>query len=1851
MNACNESIQAVYDFNNTEMEYPQNITVNRLFEEQASNNPGSTALVFKNRILTYSELNHSANRLARLLRDNGAKPGRIVGIMVERSPEMIIGIMAILKAGCAYLPIDPEYPAERIKYMLDDSGSDILISQSHLIDKVGIDEEGIKVVDIGDKLLSGIDSSNFDAANTESDIAYVIYTSGSTGKPKGVMLAHRSVINFIYGMAAQIDFSPRKTILALTTISFDIFVLETLLPLCIGMKIVIADELEQKDAALLSRLIMQHGVEMLQITPSRMQLLMSNEECLTCFANLKDIMIGGEAFPVKLLDRLKRLTEARIYNMYGPTETTVWSSVKELTDSENITIGKPIANTQMYILDENYIPLPAGEAGELYISGDGLAVGYLNRPELTEERFMQNPFIKGGRMYRTGDLARWLQNGEIECLGRVDNQVKIRGYRVELGDIEASLSAHKSIDEAAVTAVEDGNGFKFLCAYIVSKSELKVSELREYLLRKLPEYMVPSKFIRLNEMPLTPNGKIDRKSLPKDIAAMDTGAEYIASATPTQHKLIQLLKEILQLQGRISIIDKFLDLGGHSLKAAIFASRILKEFGVSVQISDIFKYQTVKALAEFIDNSTKRNFAPIRPSDEKTFYPVSAAQKRMFLLDRIEDAGTSYNVPTAMLIEGEPDIRRLENALRVLIGRYEILRTSFEFQNGEVVQKVHKSISSQINYFEAGEDAVEGLIEGFISRFDLSEPPLFRTGLFKITNQKYIFIIDLHHIISDGISAEILIKELFDLYSGEKLEEPELQYRDYVFWHSEILESDILKKQEQYWLEKFKGSIPVLDMPLDYKRPSVQSFQGDRLFFNAPENLVSGLKKLASEHESTLFMVLLAVFNIMLSKYSGQEEIAVATPIAGRGHADIEKMPGMFVNTLLLKNQPSGEMTFKEFLDNIKANALQAYDNQEYQFEKLIEKLDFKRDLSRNPMFDVMFILQNMDGQETKADNLRLSPYPVRNKASKFDLTLEAAESGSELTLSLEYCTKLFKRGTIERFAGYILNIAVQVLNNPGKKIMDLEMLTPEEKNKLLFEFNNSETEYDIDKTVNELFEEQAAKTPEKTALEYKETSLTYRELNENSNRLARTLRKSGVKAGSIVGILLKRSPAMITAIMGVLKAGGAYLPLDPEYPEDRIRYMLEDSKAGILLTQECFLGMGLSENAQIINVEDESIYEAEASNLERINTSFDLAYVIYTSGSTGKPKGVMIEHRAVNNFIKGMTDKIDFCSQKNILALTTVSFDIFVLETLLPLSKGLKIVMADETSQRDSKLLAKLINKAGIDILQVTPSRMQLIKEGGVRFSDLKSIKLLIIGGEPLPESLLKELKRELPVRIYNVYGPTETTVWSTVKELTGKDMITIGGPISNTRVYITDRNNKLSPIGAYGELCIAGDGLARGYLGRPELTGERFVPDPFCNEYGSTKIKSTLMYKTGDIARWLPDGDLEHKGRSDHQVKIRGYRIELGEIENVMSEYDEIKDCVVSAKTSSTGDRYLAGYYVSDAEIPVSDIRTHIMGKLPGYMVPEAFVHMAKLPLTPNGKIDRNALPEPGSSRPKLKTSYKAPETQVEKKLVEIWKQILKRDKIGVDDSFFELGGNSMLLVSMSEQLEKVYPNKTSVTDLFIHPTISKLAKFIEERHEMGFKATDVFYLKLPDEYFTGKTKVKQSASLKFEAGAETYKGISSLASDYDLEVYDILLSMYIYLLGEISGLQEIAVQTSAAKRKILQLKIDLTGIEDIPSFFRLVNQKMGSPRKEDMYSTDMLGKMIINRDENAIIPFFGRKSIMNSEALNEYDLAFSINDFCPGLNFTCEYNSGKLRKDKVEKFIYGYLKLLKMLSEKNM
>ena len=1469
-----EKEKLLVEFNNTDLEYDENIPFIKYFEEQAEKTPDEIAIVFENKKMTYRELNEKANSLAYLLRENEVTNNTVVGILLERSFEMLISMLAVLKSGGSYIPIASDYPKDRIEYMLEDSEATIILTSQNrrnLADK--------KLINVKDKKIYEEHKENLENISKPEDLSYLIYTSGSTGTPKGVMLKQKNLSNFYNSMKNIIEYlkdGKNHKILSITTVSFDIFAFETLMSLTSGLTVYLTSENGQKMTSEIERIIKENSVEIMQTTPSVMKFHLENLNNKDSLKSLKYIMLAGEPLSKSLVDKIKEIVpDVTIYNGYGPSETTIFSAVGNATNQEEVTIGTPINNTQIYILNKNKKVLPQGTRGELYISGDGVGKGYMNKEEQTNSNFIPNPFIAGKIMYKVGDLGSFDDKGEITCYGRVDNQVKIRGLRIELQEIEKRIQSVYNIHDCVVVK-KVVKGKDALCAYYVERGHVIKSVLKSVLYSKLPEYMVPQYFVKMDQLPHTPNGKVDRKALP-DPVIDEKELEIVKPRNAIDKELIKIIEKMLQVD-KVGINNTLIELGGDSLTAITLSTKILSKFNVQLNIKDILSNYTIKDMSDYIAKNKTEDISKIKiekaPIQET--YPLSSAQKRIYYnVKMIGEENVVYNISWAMLADEILNRDKVQKVFEKIIKRHSTLRTEFIIQDGKVVQKIKDNVEFSIPIFKNTENEINNIVNKFVKPFQIDKAPLIRVELHYIDNQKTLLLLDTHHIIMDGTALNNLVIEFNRLYNGEDLKNIPIQYKDYAVWEENYNKSDSIKVQEKYWIDKFKDcEFMQLNLPYDYNMPSTRSYNGNTITNIIDEKSFRKIERYAKKMGVSPYMFFVSAFFILLYKYTGQDDINIGSPMANRNRNETKRMFGMFVNNIVLRGKIAPEETFKEFLDKIKEQLLEDLTYQPYPFDMLVKKLKIDVDTLRNPLFDVMFTYQNKQETAVKINDKEIKVIPISNNIAKFNLSLEVQPKTH--TINIEYRTDLFKKETIDRLFNHYINVIHFVMNNIDAKIKDVDILSEEEKNKIVYSFNNTKNDYP-EKTFSTLFEEQVEKTPNKIAVVFEDKMLTYKELNEKANSLAYFLRnKQNVKRESTVGIMVNRSLEMIVAILGVMKAGGVYIPIDPNFPEDRINYMLETSSASILLISEKLKDKVNYKNKVSIDLENKDIYNLPNKNLENINELSDLLYIIFTSGSTGKPKGVMQTQRTLVNFAHYCNDYVGYLKKPEnqaIATIATISFDIFSYEALIPLQKGVKVVITNDNEKTTSKLLNDLMEKNNVTAMQATPSVMQIFANDIENMPYLKNLKYLTLTGEQVPISLVRKLKEYGDMTIYDGYGPTET-YYCTLTEIKN-DFITIGKPFYNDQMYILDKSLKPVPVGVVGEIYIAGDGLAIGYLNNPELTEKSFIENPF--------VKDAYMYKSGDLGKYMENGEIICLGRSDSQIKIRGLRIELRRNRNI--------------------------------------------------------------------------------------------------------------------------------------------------------------------------------------------------------------------------------------------------------------------------------------------------------------------------------------------------------------------------------
>ncbi|MEF9386894.1 non-ribosomal peptide synthase/polyketide synthase [Ralstonia solanacearum species complex bacterium KE056] len=1641
-----ERAQLLESWNETKAAYPDASTIHSLFEAQVRRTPEAIAVEHEGRQVSYAELNARANRVAHALIGLGVGPDARVGLCAERSVELVVGLLGILKAGGGYVPLDPSYPQDRLAYMLEDSAPAAVLTQGPVLEQLGM--LSVPLLDLASPLESEAEHDPQVEALKPHHLAYVIYTSGSTGRPKGVMIEHRNTVNFLAWAARTFPPASLARTLFSTSLNFDLSVFECFAPLTTGGCIdIVVNVLALGDGT--------HDVRLINTVPSALSALLDSSGLDPA---VEVVNVAGEALKRELVERLFAQTRAqRLYNLYGPSETTTYSSwvCMDRQTGFQAHIGRPIANTQIYVLDAYQQPVPLGVTGEIYIGGAGVARGYLNRPELTAERFVVNPFHGDGRerMYRTGDLGRWLPDGSLEYQGRADAQVKLRGFRIELGEIEARLSQCAGVREAVVTVREDTPGQPKLVAYYVSDEAIEAQALREQLQVSLPEYMVPAAYVKLERLPLTPNGKLDRKSLPAPEGQAYASTAYEAPQGEVEIALAGIWKTLLSVE-RVGRHDDFFSLGGHSLQAVRLVAQVRTQLGAALGLTELFAQPSLSAVAQAIVRGQGSALPAITAADRSGPLPLSFAQQRLWFLAQMDGGSEAYHIPVGLRLQGELDEDALRRSLDRIVARHEALRTRFAVQEGQAVQRVAPAdVGLTLDWVDLSTDESSehqlGLLAEAEARapFDLEHGPLIRGRLVKLDEQEHVLLITAHHIVSDGWSLGILARELGSLYEAYRAGKADplpalpIQYADYAVWQRRWLEGGELQRQGTYWEQALAGAPTLLSLPTDRARPAQQDYAGGSVEVVFDAELSTGLRRLSQRHGTTLFMTVLAGWSVLLSRLSGQDEVVVGSPVANRTRSEVEGLIGFFVNTLALRVEVSGA-TVSELLGRVKAKVLEAQAHQDLPFEQVVERVRPVRSLSHSPVFQAALSWLNTEavGLSLELDGLTVEGVDAGQAAAKFDLTLELRETSEGLTGSLDYATALFDRATIERYLGYLHRLLTAMVENDSQEVNRIALLDEDERAQLLESWNETKAAYPDASTIHGLFEAQVRRTPEAIAVEHEGQQVSYAELNARANRVAHALIGLGVGPDVRVGLCAERSVELVIGLLGILKAGGGYVPLDPSYPQDRLAYMLEDSAPVAVLAQSNTreqLGMLSVPVLDLASpLEGEAEHDPQVEGLQ----PHHLAYVIYTSGSTGQPKGVEATIAGLANRLQWFIR--DVLTEAPVTALkTSIGFVDAVTETLGTLLAGGALVVFDNAAVKDLSVFARRLRQTGVSHLVVVPSLLKYLLQSGE--TRLDGLRTLVCSGERLAPELARQCLTAYPqVRLLNFYGSSEVNGDATFYRYAGPEHVptqsVIGRPIANTQIYILDAYGAPVPIGVPGEIHVGGACVARGYLHRPGLTAERFVADPF---HGDGRAR---MYKTGDLGCWQADGNIVYLGRNDHQVKLRGFRIEPGEIEARLAGCEGVREAVVLIRDDGVGEPRLVAYYSGPAALPAQALRAQLQAALPAYMVPAAYVYLERMPLTSSGKLNRHALPQPTAGA-YVQHSYEAPRSGIETRLASIWQALLGVETIGRHDDFFALGGNSLQAVRLIGLLAKA-DCRVTLTQLLQHPNIASLAAVAE-------------------------------------------------------------------------------------------------------------------------------------------------------------------------------------------------------------
>jgi amino acid adenylation domain-containing protein len=1490
-------------------------------------------------------------------------------------------------------------------------------------------------------------------------LAYMIYTSGSTGTPKGVLVEHRGLPNLIRRQQGDWDVTSESRVLQFASLGFDASVSEIFLALAGGASLYMPSREVVMSPSHLHDYLKEERINVVTLPPSYLSLLREKD-----LPDLCTVVSAGEACPPEIA---RKWSDSRLFfNAYGPTEVTVgccWYKPENVgMNGATVPIGHPIENVRMYVVDAGMRLVPPGVPGELCVGGVGVSRGYHARAELTAERFVPDPFCgrSGARMYCTGDRVQYLDGGTINFLGRKDHQVKIRGFRIELEEVGARLSEHAGVRVAIVDVKEDRSGEKLLVGYFSGRDDSgpTVPELQAFLRERLPDYMIPSVYVRMDAFPLNPHGKVDRASLPSPERDRNVGAgHHEPPRTPTEEIIAGIWRTILGVD-RVGVHDDFFELGGHSLRATQAAARIRDTFSIDVPIKEVFESRTVAALAQAIERIRQAEHEqlgpPLQPIPREGSLPLSFAQQRLWFLDQLDPDSPMYNIPVALHVRGGLDVPVLERSLNEMVRRHEILRTTFRSEMGKPVQVIGPPTPVDVALVDlSGEDGEDrdSRVHAFARQeaeksFDLERGPLLRIRIVRLDRDEHVLVLTMHHIIADEWSALVFVRELSSLYQqireghAPSLPPLPIQYADYAHWQREYLSNGVYEKQVAYWREQLRSAPPILDFPTDKTRPSVQQFRGARLSMEIGEDLREAVVDLSAQEGVTLFMTLLAAFQSLLHRYTSQNDILVGSPIANRTQTATESLIGFFVNTLVLRADFSGNGTFRDIVRQAREVCLAAYAHQDVPFEKLVEELQPERDQSHSPLFQVAFAYQPQPLTAKSVGDLSLTPLEADTATSKFDLTLTVHSKEDGFVVSLEYNTDLFAEGSARRLLRHYESLLKSAVSDPDQRVSRLELLSEEEREAMLVTWNDTTGPYPDTVCVHEKFEQVVEHYPDVLAVMAGSASLTYAELDRRSNQLSRYLMGMGVGPEMFVGICMERSLEMVVGLMGILKAGAGFVPLDPTYPAERLEFMIQDSGVSVLITQRELCDRLEPYDTRLIPLDGEwETIAREENTPPPVNTiPSNLAYAIYTSGSTGKPKGTLLHHQGLCNLATAQIQAFGVGPASRILQFSSLSFDASVWETVMALLSGATLVMADREMLATGQGVLNTLRGNHISTVTLPPSVLAVVPE-----EPLPELRTLITAGEKCTPDLVERWGEGR--RFFNAYGPTETTVCASMIQVEEQyeEGPPIGRPILNTRIYLLDSDLEPVPIGVAGELHVGGVGLARGYLGRADLTAEKFIPDSFSGALGAR------LYKTGDLARYLPDGNVEFLGRIDDQVKVRGFRIELGEIEAVLGLHPAILDVVVVVRGDIAGDKRVVAYLIPRTEqSPVTnELRKFVREQLPEFMVPSNFVFLDAMPLMPNGKIDRRALPIPERTRDDLENVYIAPRNETEERLAEISAELLGVERVGVHDDFFELGGHSLLATQLISRLRQVFDVEVPLRAIFAAPTVAGLADKIGE------------------------------------------------------------------------------------------------------------------------------------------------------------------------------------------------------------
>lgn len=1673
-----------------------------VLEQTAEQFAGNTAVEHGDQQISHRELHTAADRMALQLQAGGAGQNTIIALYLENSMEFVTAILGVMKAGAVFMPLDISHPAKRIEMILRKTRPAFMLAgrdtraaletlAAEFQEYVPSWHYGCIQADLALNLSpTGPDFPENPVLpegavkprciSEPDDANYIFFTSGSTGEPKGVLGCHKALSHFIHWESGEFNFDSDTRITQLAPVSFDACLKDIFVPMLRGGTVCIPEKGVRNNISLLVDWINHQRITVVHCVPSMLRALMSEIESREIqpgfLRHLKHVIVAGDAIfgkdVTKWMELFKNRTGAppvELVNLYGPTETTLIKTchrIREIPVSPGtmVHVGHPISNTAILIIKGNRL-CDIGEIGDIYIKTPFMAKGYYNDPGATRAAFIPNPIQSdsGEIVYRTGDLGRYLPDRSIEFVGRLDNQVKINGIRMDLSEIEQALIPMPALEEAVVQPHRNPQNENHLVCYYVEKQQITPAEIRDYLGERLPPYMLPAHYVPMAEMPLNLNGKIDRKALPKPEELLYIDKKIVPPESEVEEKLVAIWQDVLGIR-KVSVESPFFEIGGHSLKAIQMVSRIYKAFNTEIRLKDFFDHPTIRQQAILLTRPDASGPLPILPAPLHPHYELSHAQKRLWILSGMDTDGISYSMPGVYLARGPLQKELLQRGFETLISRHESLRTTFPVIDGDPRQKIHPdspeifhireirlhdllSGNSSPADMETAHAIAPHVAEDIARPFDLVRGNLVRLTLIKLHGDLHVLIFNMHHIIGDAWSVDVIARELFALYAGYgenrpvSLPELTIQYKDFTLWQNGLIGTPKGKRDADYWLTKLGGRLPVLNLPLDHPRPPVPRYMGKTEYFEWDTRLLKRIADFSNAQKATLFMTLMTGVKILLHRYSDQSDCIVGTPMAGRDHPALENQVGFYVNTLAIRDEVNPEETFTALLTKVRQSILEAYEHQLYPFDLLVNELDMPRDTGRAPVFDVMVVFQGGAEPELTMGDIVFTEMDIETGTSKFDLTLIFKEMDGKLKIGFNYNTDIFNGDTIRRMEGHLRNIFHRGLSAPDTAITDINLLTAAEQQQLTTDFRGDSCPFPEDQSLVDLFNTHAKRFKDHTAVIFEERRLTYAELNRQADALARCLvGRFKIMPGDLVGMMMDRSDDSIICLLAILKSGGMCLPLDPLYPCERILHMLQNCKCAMVIIdspdmhRKCIPDDGLEtyrfrEFAQLMSMADSpSLADIE---LPRVFPG-EPAFLFYTSGSTGTPKGVFLEHLGYVNMVMGLIQIFEITPSDNILQCVSYSFDVSMSEIFITLLSGATLVVANRERLDNPRAFMDYLNFNAVSLAMLSPTYLSALDP-----REMKNLRVLITGGEPPEPEDAAYYSRML--NYYNAYGPTEASVYATLCRFEPERHyplgIPIGKPIPNTAIHIVDKKNRLVPMGVSGEICIAGTGLARKYLNQKEMTAEKFIQNPF----GEGRL-----YRTGDLGKWLPDGNILFMGRRDEQIKIRGHRVELGEIETRLGKYPGIKRAVV-IKIKAL--HQLAAYIVTDADPEPGELRAQLSRFLPDYMIPSFFIRVGKLPLTPTGKIDREALPVPDETKQNTFQPV-PPRNLLEEKILGIFKEILNRKDMGVFENFFDLGGTSLGAIKLAAAIFNALNINVSARQVFLTPTVASFVPALAEK-----------------------------------------------------------------------------------------------------------------------------------------------------------------------------------------------------------